>query len=275
MTWQPANEGHSIERASISFAFAEALPTKPTSAVVAIIEGNAKTCGLEMVASSPMPFQINVQVAGQASMQPLPLATMTNGGVFRRIDSGRILDEVTIDQSGIVFSVFNYSRWADFIERAKLLLSGCLEKVSETVSVVSAKLEYWDRFDRIDDPEEGLVNRDSVIIGQAPKDMQGSWHTHVGYYLAATEGSRVLINANVDVIAAMDGIPLPPGIEAQARIYTLGAFQYLNGSGSINQWSEANAEMGNLHDILKETLSDLITDKLEKRINLRSDSPQS
>jgi uncharacterized protein (TIGR04255 family) len=285
MRWQPAHDAHAIERVSLTFELAELIPTKPWQSLL--------NAGTELFPKLGLGTTIEEAGATRFVFTGGPMGTpfvmsndmtlnseaSTRGRVFRRMEGGQIREEVSLYRNRFTFSTASYSRWLDFKERTAELLRSTLDQALPLVNLVAIRLEYWDRFvfsgSMSEVNYEELLRRGSPYVPDFPFSTSENWHSHVGYFVPDGEASsKQLINLNIDMIdlteaAPPESSPTMPVQRRSAGIYSM-AQDRINPSASPADFGGTISNMEELHTILKDVLSEVLTDETQKRIALRA-----
>jgi len=104
-----------------------------------------------------------------------------------------------------------------------------------------------------------------------PTDTNELWHSHVGYFLPATQTSRRLINLNVDVADIADPLPSGAATPAPTRsvsIYTLVQDALLQ-TTSPSSFNDVSTRLDEIHGALKTAFGEVITTEMADRIALQ------
>lgn len=272
MAWNTANPDHAIDRASVSFLYAS-LPEKALQKLMSLIKVEAAKLGLDDVLSfQPQP---TFQVIGEMGAQVVAGAPSTLAArSFRRIAADRVEEEVICGPEFIIYNVYAYTGWNEIFPRIVECLKLGIQYLNDNIDGIhTVKFEYWDRFTREEAAGPTFVNSSTQIIGPAFKSIDGSWHSHVGYF-KTIDNVKMLLNANVDVIAAKDALAngnpfpsVPAGASLLCRIYTLAQATYEN----ERVYPDFDTCMGAVdlaHTELKSIVGAIISDELAKKINL-------
>ncbi|WP_271025569.1 hypothetical protein [Rhizobium sp. RCAM05973] len=275
MPWIPANSVHAIDRALIKFEFGP-LPAKAFEKVIALVKDDCVAEGFSDVISiqNAPTFQLIADGEGaHVVAQQAPVATSRS---FRRLsEDGNVLEEVVCSQTVLAFNVNHYESWVSIAEKIEACLTRGATYIMDNIHNVDAiRFEYWDRFVQDEQGQEALLNPDTVLIPPSFEKVEGSWHSHAGFFHLEHE-RRTLMNVNVDVISARDaaanklvGAQLPAGISSLCRIYSL-AFVTPEG-GAYKDFSDCIAAANNAHERLKSAIGNVINPALANRINLKA-----
>lgn len=219
MGWVPANADHAIERVTVSFQLAEAVPAKLLDH--AINASKLLSNGFSEVISAGLVLQ-------QGGVQPSPIPAAAVPRVLRKMTSPTSFVDVVFSAETLLFSTSIYTRFANFSALLEESVGEALKVIAAIVNFQEVKIEYWDRFDRkADGGAARLVDPACRLIGSTFQEERESWHSHIGFFVDRQPTNRLLLNVDVDVISRGDNpTMLPEGVDAQARIHTLAARRF-------------------------------------------------
>ncbi len=149
MRWQPAHEAHAIERVSLTFQFAEGVPSKPWQPLLNAASLDLPKRGFnatvdeheinlpQIVAAAglqgqPAGFPIMLTPGGPGTQ---PAQVMVIGRNFQVVNGSQIREEVQIHRNRFVYTASVYDGWASYRTRATSLLSSYLDKVLPLVNL--------------------------------------------------------------------------------------------------------------------------------------------
>ncbi|NKK72464.1 hypothetical protein GFM13_19160 [Rhizobium leguminosarum bv. viciae] len=272
MAWNTANPDHAIDRASVSFLY-ESLPEKALHKLVSLIKTEAAALGQDDILSfQPQPsFQV---ITGEMGAQIVTGAPAPAARSFRRVVGERVEEEVVCGPEFIIYNVYAYSGWANVFPKIVSCLQSGIQYLNDNIDGIhTIKFEYWDRFTREEAAGPTFVNENSPLIGPAFKNIDGSWHSHVGFFKTIGD-FKMLLNANVDVIAAKDAAgnaglvpPMPAGASVLCRLYTLAQITYEKN----RVYPDFDSCMGAVdlaHDELKSIVGAVISNELAAKVSL-------
>ncbi|WP_342361379.1 TIGR04255 family protein [Terrarubrum flagellatum] len=271
MPWEPANEGHAIERVAASILFAEPLPLKVLRNIQESIKTSVSPKGFDKVVLLPSPTQFQIAIHGG---QP-SLTNPATGQAFRKVSDDAVVEEVISNESALTFAATRYQSWEAFISVAQECLAGAVASAASLVTFRDIRLEYWDRFDlKGRDGISTLINPRTTLLSEKFRSKEQSWHNNIGYFYGVVPQTRNLINANVGVVIHAE-LPVNE-ISGQARIYTLAATQSRIDEGAqpwqVDSWKAASGVLTDRHEDLKSVLVDIIHPVLSQKIKLTSNS---
>jgi hypothetical protein len=289
MPWQPAHEAHAIERVSITFQFAEAIPSKLWQATLnratleyqekgfnAIMEGVELNLGqlftgqgFAMPGGTPFGVGEPLPLTGQGAALP-GLTART----FRVVVGSQVREEISLSQQRFVYTSTRYDRWGAFSQRLYDLIGPPLEQALSVVNLPTIKIEYWDRFVFDGLPAEAnyreLFRMESRYLPTFFFDMNDLWHSHVGHFASTAPTAKRLINLNVDVFdfadAAMAGT-----LKRSIGIYSMGQDTVVT-PPYFSAAADTAVVLDDLHVILKEALADVILPEMAERISLNGNA---
>lgn len=289
--WFPAHERHAIERVSITFQFSETLPTKLFQAILGQASTELPISGLDNAADELEANFMSPVVAGQPMMMPQSISVGPNGVVFggqplqvagrtfRSIRDSVVKEEVQIHKNRLVYATSVYDGWANFIPRFRSLSDQFLNKYLASLDIESAKLEYWDRFTFRGDMTAAnfadLFRQNSRYVPTFGQDMHELWHSHIGFFSDPGSSAKRLMNLNVDVIDVAE-VDSETGATHERRsvgIYSM-ARDTFDDTKSLETIQEALSTMDEMHTILKDVLTNAITDQIADRISLNGQAAQ-
>jgi uncharacterized protein (TIGR04255 family) len=279
MHWKLAHENHAIERVSISFQFKEPLPSKSFQALIGAVSGDYPKLGFAHQ-SQQFVSRFMVSVGGEIVPSGFAGSEQANppvsGWLFRSVSGTALREEVSIKREQLTYSTLLYDRWANFTSRLRDLLWKPLDQAIALVELDTMKLEYWDRFNAVGDPENAnyreLLKAESKYIPAFPLDANDLWHSHVGFFAPQGASKRRLVNLNVDVldVASPPDQRNPeqgPRVERSVGIYTMA--QDTVDDRVLNSGVDGlTTPLDEMHRVLNDLLADIITEEASKRIGL-------
>ncbi|RUM00193.1 hypothetical protein [Rhizobium chutanense] len=276
MPWTPANPDHAIDRAHIKFEF-EPLPAKAHHRASEIVRAAAESIGMSDIVSIQTP-QVHILATPDGGTQLVPEQTSGAAKSFRKVsEDGNVEYAAICAPDHLAFDVRSYDSWAQIFPRIKTCLQDAVRFVHEDVSSVqSVRFEYWDRFVRREPDGSDFLSKNSVLIPPLFAGLNGSWHSHVGFF-KNSGNKRMLLNANVDIMSVSDFVnddaaPLiPPGVESLCRIYTL-CLVTAHPSQYFAEVDDCIAAADLAHNELKAMLGNIINGQLASEIKLSAES---
>ncbi len=292
MRWRLAHEDHAIERVSVTFQFAEPVPSKPwqrllNAATLRLPENgfNSTSDDVELnLAQLVMPGGGPFSQGGALVIGPggaiigagQPGAPPSTGRTFRVVGGNEVREEVSLHRHQVVYSTTLYDRWTSYKERMLALLSPLLDQSLPVVNLGTIKLEYWDRFVFME-AAEGADYRDLLRSGSRhlpsfPFDRNDLWHSHIGYFTQPGLSAKRLLNLNIDVMDLVEAQNTLTAQAPQARrsvgIYSM-AQDTIAPDRTPASAAETQSTLDEMHAVLKETLADVVTDETAERISLK------
>jgi hypothetical protein len=276
MPWIPANPVHAIDRALIKFEFGN-LPTKALERVVAQVKQHGEKIGLTDVVTIQSAPSLQIIANSDGSQFVTESGSASSAKAFRNVDSdGVVAEEAICTNEFLAFNINKYDRWDKISERIAGAFGNSISYLTDNIDGIrGVRFEYWDRFVKDEASDESFVNPKTTLLPPSFMNAHGSWHSHIGFF-KNTDRSKVLINANVDIISSTDvkgavGVmpPLPPGINALCRIYSL-ALVTPESSQVFDGFDESMASANLAHDELKSVMGDVINPDLAARIKLNA-----
>ncbi|MDX0946210.1 hypothetical protein GOD93_11090 [Sinorhizobium medicae] len=275
MPWTPATPDHAIDRAQIKFEF-ETLPAKAHQRVAEIVKRASESVGLTDAVGIASPnFQILTTVEGPSQLVQDPKPQMARS--FRKLGADGEPEYSAICASdSLAFDVRKYDGWSTIYPLIRACFEDAIRHINDNVSSVRAvRFEYWDRFVRQEVGGAHFLRADTRLAPPLLSNLQGSWHSHVGFF-KFVDGKRLLLNANVDLMEAADvktsSTPhlIPEGVNSLCRIYTLCLISP-EGADAFNDIEDCLRAPDLAHSELKSMLGNIINQQLADQIQLAAE----
>ncbi|MFG1246028.1 TIGR04255 family protein [Xanthobacter flavus] len=286
MPWLPAHQAHAIERVSVTFQFAEPVPSKAWQALLNRASVDLPLQGFN-VSLDEMEFnfpqasnfpgvpQMNAFVFGPDGLVPQGQPqTGVGGKTFRRVSGDSVQEEISLLRTRFIYATTLYDRWAGCKKRIANVLGLYLSAVLSSVDISLIKLEYWDRFVSEESGSNAvfaqLFRQDSKHVPEFIFDMHELWHTHVGYFLHTHDVAKRLINVNLDAIDLEERDATNPSIRLQRRsvgIYTM-VQDTVRQDAPPSDIDATMVALDGMHAILKDVLADVISEEAARLISL-------
>lgn len=287
MPWLPAHQAHAIERVSVTFQFAEPVPSKAWQALLNRASVDLPVQGFN-VSLDEMEFnfaqapnlvgvpQMNAFVIGPDGLvvpQGQP-QTGVGGKTFRRVSGDSVQEEVSLLRTRFIYATTLYDRWAGCKKRIANVLGLYLSTALNSVDTSLIKLEYWDRFVSEESGSNAvfaqLFRQNSKHVPEFVFDMGELWHNHVGYFVQTHAAAKRLINVNLDAIDLEERDAVNPSIRFQRRsvgIYTM-VQDTVRQDASPSDIDATIVALDGMHAILKDVLADVISEEAARLISL-------
>ena len=260
----PAADGHAILNAAFVIEWAEPL-------TIDLVHGLAKLATkfknserplLQMLPQQTVEFSLGAQDSGQAISHGL------SGYLFFEpaVDQSHVRS-VSISRQNCIIVITDYSRWIEVWAQVQNYLKIALEYVGPKRPLNVIGLQYTDKFNWRDDPDEldltEVFSGDAYLPANALKQ-KGLWHSHHGF-LEAQElpvPHNRLENVNVDVNEA-----------GGERVFQVTTSHRVTLKTPLWQSHLKNEQVvydifDRLHDANKDMLSKLLTPGVCEKINL-------
>jgi uncharacterized protein (TIGR04255 family) len=198
----PFQGNHAIEEATVAVrlwapvaddAFRKALGTARQVAVDHRLPGRVQVPAMQVVFGR--------------SQLPVGSPGVATANVFQRVEEdGTVAEELTLDPSSAAYRTRSYKRWAD----VQKLVTGAFVPIltdmtsGGDVGIATIELRCIDKF--VLQPIPDAVDYRQLFRGDTPLlplhvfEIDGLWHSHVGWFEDVTEDRRTLVNVNVDVL---------------------------------------------------------------------------
>lgn len=199
---------------------------------------------------------------------------LSPGLVFQRVNRDGSMDaELTLERNAVTFRTRSYRRWCNVVD----LLSGILGPVAEqltgnSIDALSViELRCIDQFvsKSNNEPLNSLVRNGSPYVCTSLLNRQDMVHNHIGWFENVTSEGRTLINLNVEIGENLEH-------DRMATVLQVVSLQSTGNNSrfaSQGTFSEVMIKHFNyLHKYDKYIMSNLLTDELQKQINLSGDS---
>lgn len=290
MQWLPAHEAHAIERVSLTFHFAEALPAKPFQVLLeqasSIIHAAGFSGGADEHELSGGPqvtplggpgigFQISIGPRADLGMTTAPKMVVA-GRTFQMHVDGQLREEIELRRSHFVHTSQIYGGWEAHRSRVMSLIGESLNRALPLTNLAAIKMEYWDRFVFDGLPMDAvygdLLQLGSRYLPNFPRGSNQLWHSHVGFFVPGAD--RRLVNINVDavdvtMVPAFNEPPGPPQQRRSVGLYTL-VQDSIAPAASPGNAEGTISTLEALHTTLKEEFAAVITAEAADRISLKA-----
>lgn len=198
-------------------------------------------------------------------------------GLRRVAPDGTVVDELRIERSSITFITTSYTRWGKIWGKASSYFKELLPiYLSNDGNLIAIGLNYADKFVWKGIPDECnpkfLIREDSKYICNHIFGTKELWHSHTGVFIRADDHTKRLLNANIDYID-----DIKP--EEQKKIVSIAITvtdqfnqpSYIPLDNTENQFSIIENHLNDIHDFSKSVLSELIVEKMCRRIALNEE----
>lgn len=285
--WIPAHERHAIERVSLTFELSGALPIKLLSNLMAGAASKLASKGLDSVTEAmelnfpPAIMQQGAFFASpQISVGPNGLVVggqaqpfQASGRTYRLIRAGEVKEELQLHKNRVVYMAVEYDGWVGFRQRFLDLAGEFLERSITVAGIDAVKLEYWDRF-TFDGNQENidflqLIRENSPYVADFARSQKGLWHSHIGFFTEPGSAEKRLVNLNVDVVDLAEAIT-QTGERLERRsvgIYSM-VQDTFDRDHALETTEHAVSTTDEMHTILKDVLTNVITTEIAERISL-------
>lgn len=286
MPWQPAHEAHSIERVTLSFLLADALPMRGWQKALEVAGDRLPALGYHAAPDLPALPNMPVPMGGAAlqirfspegfAVGGSPAGNLPASRSFQRVVEGQVEGQIVVSRGGIVVTTTSYDRWAQFRDVILGAVGATLDIVQEISSVSFLKLEVWDRFIFVGAPEAAdfseLLRVDSPFVPRFATAAARLWHSHVGYFDEPGRSAQRLVNMNLDAVDVPDAPPpeAAEGVVASRRslgIYTM-VQDTPHRNGDMEPVGDVRGLLDEMHSVLNALLGSVITDDAARRISL-------
>jgi hypothetical protein len=204
----------------------------------------------------------------------IPQPAPTGVAYQRYTKLGTVEEELRLEPVMISYKTSSYERWSNVTHIVESAIFPVLKDyLSEVPYVLGLIIQYIDLFyadtDGDQDCSELFCPNSKWLVSSLTKK-RTMWHSHCGLFEDVAEGSRRLINVNVDVSDRK-----PPRSEASYRsvaILTLCSDQFLDNHRPVDIESfpsEARTRFNSLHDRSKQLLSEVLSTAYQDRIGLK------
>jgi len=260
--WISFSADHAIERVALTFQFAEPITNVPWKRIVSAADSvfPRETHGRSV--QQMHSFQIGMPVVLPS---PAHRVEDTAGFVYRKLDDGTPIEDITIRRDCISFGVSKYQRWESFAKRARDTTEHFVSDMISLTDMSLIQLEYWDRFTH-DSQEQisykSLFSSKSGCIPPLLLDSAGHWHSHVGFFMPEPDNS-ILINLNIDVVDVAD----PEQSQESRRsvgIYSMAR----DAKPDISSTNAIYASCDHIHNIVKTQFAMLLDDSVLDSLGL-------
>lgn len=209
-------------------------------------------------------FEVGLNVAGGIDSR----STVKAGYTFAKKSShGVALREITLRDNQFLFTVRDYSRWANFLADAEKVLARLVQVlVNHNKEITLVSLQYQDKF-LWRDMERAFPTKLALKgSGFVPLDMLANspqWHSNQGFFVAPADN---------DLGPRLDNINL--NLTVENHVPTLGVLmvhQYgpMSISGDKLTATALRPMLNAAHAANKDYLAMLLADELCKKISLR------
>lgn len=275
--WRPLHEAHSIQVASLTILFGQALTDVPWRK--AITEGRALARELGLTVERNVPVFSFALVQERATAPVPPAAQVPHGVEFMRLRTPTFAEEKLIyDLNSLRYENWAYTRWAAFLDRALALVFSLMRNYYlPSVPILGIGVDYNDRFysaDGLEAPDAGQVIRpDSPLIAAGAFKRIDPWHVHSGWFEACDDQTKRLFNVDIDVA------DMPPGVRPQGAVRALqlrtAAVDHFNQPGLREMPNDdvtvafVSRRLQMMHEELKRVLEAVLTDSATATIGLK------
>lgn len=199
---------------------------------------------------------------------------LSPGLVFQRVNRDGSMDaELTLERNAVTFRTRSYRRWRNVVD----LLSGILGPVAEqltgnSIDALSViELRCIDQFvsKSNNEPLSSLVRNGSPYVCTSLLNRQDMVHNHIGWFENVTSEGRTLINMNVEIGENLERDRLATVLQV-VSLQSTGNSSRFASQGTFSEVINQHFEY--LHKYDKYLMSNLLTDELQKQINLIGES---
>lgn len=181
---------------------------------------------------------------------------------------------LTIRKGFLAVHCHVYTRWLETWNKARQLLAPFVPVLARERGISVIGLQYVDQFRVICPREEfhadDLFRKNSRFLPPHAFSLDGLWHSHHGFFDTLNEPAahRRLNNINVDVLEVSDERLIQVATSHRALLdqaaVNSAALLYSDGSGELDH------HMLQLHKANKSFLSELLSDDICRRIDLKA-----
>lgn len=268
-SYRPVSGQHAIDQAVVGVRIFDPIPEERFKQIVQQASELALNHNLPgRVQLDPMSVAFGRQVISHGMAVN---AELHPGMLFQRVNAdGSMAEEMTVERTAVTYRTRSYKRWKDMegilngivFPVAASLAEGDLSKVSVV------ELRCIDRF--LSQPGDkpalsALVREGCRYISSHLLESKSQLHMHSGWFADQTDVSRTLVNVNIDVADQDD-------TSRSANIMQSISLQHARGQ-ILNEFdtefsSKLSEYFGLLHAEDKALLAEILTDELQKEINL-------
>ena len=275
--WRPLHEAHSIQVASLTIFFGQALTDLPWRKAVTAGRALARELGLTVERSVPTHPVALLPEGATASVSFK--AQVPQGVEFMRLRTPTFAEEkLTYDLNSLRYENWAYTRWTAFLDRALALVFPLIRSYYlPSVLIQGIGVDYIDRFystDTLLTPDAGQVIRsDSPLIAAGAFRRTDPWHVHSGWFEGCDDQTKRLFNVDVDVadirLGAMQQGPL------RAMHLRTAAVDHFNQPGSRETPNDdvtvafVRHRLQMMHEELKRVLEAVLTQSATAAIGLK------
>lgn len=265
--YKPCNSAHAVEQAVVGVRIAKPIQDALFQNVVAEADRLANVYNLPgKMQLDPMALMMGKQVISLGYHNDMLMAP---GMLYCRIaPDGTTEEELTIERGAITYRTHKYERWIDVSTKIENFLLPLVEKITEgqpsRVSVI--ELRCIDRFIAKNESDPSLssaIRDDSAFVARNLLDKNDMLHQHIGWFENETPQKRRLINLNLSVTS----------VNGNKELVILQVISDQGDLGNIlSDTDHLNPSLlekfNTLHRKDKEILKQILTDDLQKEINL-------
>lgn len=200
-----------------------------------------------------------------------PVAQQSRGWQFRREAApGAIVEALVFTPEGIVYENVEYTRWAEFWDRASQLLLPLVQLSAQVTDLRLFSLEYFDRFIFSGAPataspslliSEGMASN----LPDTPRSGAELWHLHRGWF-ETLDDIRVLVNQNIDANDAQS-----PDGETRRSVGIYTKIERRNRNETVDAGSISD-DLNKMHEISKAVVSSVLVPEIRARIGLHGNA---
>jgi uncharacterized protein (TIGR04255 family) len=268
--FEPIHSAHAIEQVLFSLQFDKPIDEVNLSAAAEAIHAEFKEELPGRAVLQTMAFSFGPLGLGQGGALPI-------GGTAFNLTrkDGTVESELRIERNTIVFRTAVYTRWDEIWGRARRYFNAAIPHyVATDVGVGATSLNFQDRFYWVGDlalcRANRLLRQGSGYVCPNVYEAKDLWHSHMGAFTKGDEGTKRLINVNIDCLDE-------PGKQPPRRVIaiTTAITDQLNQPGYISPTVKSGdvapyfaRQMTALHDLSKSTFRNVVNDDMCKRIAL-------
>lgn len=277
--WRPIHEAHSIQVASLTVVFEQAMTDVPWRKVVTLGRTLAREFGLTVEGSAP---SVSFALMHEGAAAPISSPIQFPQGVeFMRLRTPTFAEEkLNLDMSSVRYESWAYTRWAAFLDRGlDLILPIILAYYLPSVAIQGIGLDYNDRFlsavSKAPDAGEIIDSASPLIPARAFRRFE-PWHVHSGWFEDHDDQTKRLFNVDIDILETRTGgFGQGRGRALQLRTAAVDQFnqpglrQLLNDDVTV---AFLRHRLQMMHDELKQVLQAVLTDSASDTIGLKGGS---
>lgn len=271
-SYRPVSGAHAIEQAVVGIRL-----SAPSAEAV---YGEAVSKAAELAVQAGLPGRVQLDplslLFGRQAISPgYSTAELTQGTAFQRVEQdGSMAEELTLERGAVTFRTNRYRRWADMVTHIDSVLAPVASIMAEgdmsRMSVI--ELRCVDRF--VSDSEEtppleNLIKRDSPFITAHLIERQDFLHIHSGWFENQSDAGRTLYNLNIEVAPGSSGRTNATVLQVISN-QASGNGHFFRTDTNFNDVLMENFQ--NLHAADKRLLGRLLSDELQREVNLQGSS---